>query len=132
MNKKKEATFVIPDELTVMSVNAVKLCELFATKLLDATDSVIEIKIDEKNRLVTSNNHEIKELVSMYLKSRQLEPFYKQLMAIAKTDEISNVSELKFFVDDKMFLIGFRELNALPNLHLSVVKAITLYTYPHT
>jgi hypothetical protein len=123
VNEKKSVTFVIPDDLTEMSVSAIKLCELFASKLLNTTDSVIEIKVDEKNKLVTSRNHQIKELVSMYLKSRRLESFYKQLISLASTTVATNEIELKLLVGDKIFLIGVRELNALPNLHLCINKA---------
>ena len=120
MNGKKAATFVISDDLTEISESAVKLCELFAAKLLDTADSVIEIKVDDKNKLVTSNNYTIKDLVSMYLKSRQLESFYKQLIALASTKVASNKVELNILLGDNIFLIDICELSTLPDLHLRI------------
>lgn len=123
MSEKKIATIVVPDDVTEISVSAVKLCELFIVKLIETIDLGVEIMIDQKNNLVTSNDKSIKDLLSMYLKSRQFELFYNQLISLTSRTVLPNEVELKVLAGEKIFIISVRELNALPNLHLSINMA---------
>jgi hypothetical protein len=122
VNEKTEATFVVPDDLTEMSMGAIRLCELFVAKVLNATDSVIEVKVEGKSLMVISGNESIKELVSMYLKAGRLPTFYQQLIALARKDAASDKSVLQIILRNRMYLISIEELNALPNLHLRVSR----------
>jgi hypothetical protein len=122
VNEKTEAIFVVPDDVTEMSMSAIRLCELFVAKVLDATDTVIEVKVDGKLLVVLSDTQSIKELVSMYLKSGRLASFYRQLIALARKDVASGELVLKIVLRNKMYFISLQELNALPNLHLRISK----------
>lgn len=126
MNKKTEAVIVVPDNLTEISVSAIGLCELFVAKVLDAAESIIDVKIDGKSLLVVSGNQSIKELVSMYLKSGKLASFYRQLLALARKDDESGESVLKIILRNKVYSIRLQELNALPDLHLRVSRRIEI------
>jgi hypothetical protein len=75
VSKKSEATFVVPDDSTEMSMSALKLCELFASTVLGSTDSVIDVNVDGKSLADSSGSQPIKEHISMYLKSGKLASF---------------------------------------------------------
>lgn len=122
MNEKKVVTFLIRDNFTEISTNALKLCELFAIKVLEAKDLVIEIKVDEKNKLLTSSTHSIKDIFAMYFKSGQIDSFYNQLIALDSSNLKSDEIKLKLLGDGKMLIIRIREVSALPNLHLRIVQ----------
>jgi hypothetical protein len=126
VSEKINATFIVPDNLTKISSQAIEMCELFVAKVFNANDSVIEFKVDWKNMVVLSNNRSVKELISLYLKSRNLTPFYKQLIALAGRDSASDMPVLKIALHDKMYIVILHELNSLPSLHLRVSKVEVL------
>lgn len=122
MNNKKEITLVVPDGLIEMSVSAVKLCELFTATVLDEPGAEIDVSVDSETGAVNSNSQAVRELLSMYLKSKQLPLFYGQLKALAFKADGHDGFALKLIVGEAVWHISIRERRGLPNVRLSITK----------
>lgn len=122
MNDRKEVTLVVPDSLIEMSVSAVKLCELFTATVLDEAKAEIDVSVDSETGAVNSNSQAIRELLSMYLKSKQLPLFYGQLKALAFMADGLDEFALKLIVGGAVWHVSIRELCGLPNIRLNITK----------
>jgi hypothetical protein len=123
VDEKKVVVLVVPDDIVEVSVEAVNLCELFVSTVIESPEPVIELAVSDRDRHVGSNSAKLKNLISMYLGARKLEAFYRQLARFARTDEQGGCRFLKVIVDGVPIGITVKELRALPDLRLEISKS---------
>lgn len=123
MRERKNVTVFLPESAAGISMADIKLCELFLSYILDSCEPIIDIKVDSRNSVVFSQNKQIRELISIYLKTGKIFPFYRQLMLLGRKKTGENIMELKFEFAGKAYFIDIQECAPLPNLHLNVKKA---------
>ena len=125
MNDPIEIVLVVPDGVGEYSAGAMKLCELFVAKVLSSSMNEIDLSASERERQVSSNAPEVKELFAMFVGARLLRTFYQQLTALAHKKGRLGHFELKAITGGVAKIVSITEISELPNLRLRIETLVT-------
>jgi len=79
---KRKIDLILPPGLEEASASLLSLCELFVGCLLDAKENTLDLRVDLPNRLVSSNNEKLREIVRLLVGAGRLEDFSSQLISL--------------------------------------------------
>ncbi|MDH5228466.1 MAG: hypothetical protein OEY38_00175 [Gammaproteobacteria bacterium] len=118
---KKTVDIILPPKLNEASESALSLCELFIGRVLSSSMNPVMLSVDTPNAVVESNSPGLKDALTLILKSKNTEPFYRQFVDLLHPNEISEeLGEIRCVIGAKKLVLGVTENDGYPDFSWSV------------
>lgn len=119
--EKKAVDIILPPGLNDASESALSICELFIGRVLASDIENISVSVDTSASFVESNNLGVKEAVTLILRSKQTEAFYRQLLDLLHPNEITDeLGEVRCVLGGSKLVLGVAERKPFPNFSWNI------------
>ncbi|WP_260296016.1 hypothetical protein [Sedimenticola hydrogenitrophicus] len=119
--EKKTVDIILPSGLNEASERALSICELFIGRILASGIEHISVSVDTSAVFVESNNAGVKDAITLILRSKKIEPFYRQFLDLLHSNEISDeLGEVRCVLGGSRLALGVTEKKGFPDFSWNI------------
>lgn len=118
---KKAVDIILPSGLKEASESALSICELFIGRVLSSDMKNISVSVDASAGFLESNNLDVKEAVTLILRSKKIETFYRQLLDLLHPNEVvDELGEVRCVLGGSRLALGVTERKSFPDFSWNI------------
>jgi len=125
--EKGTVEIILPNTYEELSDHSKTLCELFIENLLTSAENQFRIEVDDKSRVVFSNDPNVRGALNVILRSGHLLAFYRQFVKLLHVENTGGaLGVLRCFFKGQKIELNVEEKKGLPGFVWEIKKILGL------